>query len=1107
MILLSGGPAAAQLLEGTIIGNVADSSNATVAGAAVTATNEGTHFTRTSKTDSAGGYSLNDLPPGTYAVTISAPGLQTYSRTGVVLVVETTVRVDAILSVGQVGQSVTVTASAVALQTDRADVNTNFSGNLLANSPVPVGRNYEALFTTLPGASPPQTANSYGTNSTRSLQYTVNGASVNQNLTFIDGAGTRNAAASNVIQYIPALQAIADVTVATNSFQGDQSAGGAFVNVTIKSGVNTVHGSLFEDHSDDDLQAYTWAANRSLPKLPYIFNQFGGTIGGPIKKNKLFYFLSYQGDRLVQGSAVVAEVPTAAMKTGNLSASPTPIYDPLTGNPNGSGRIPFSGKVIPTTRIDPGVAAMLATGAWPNPNQPGTGALHLGNNFLCSGCQGNSSARNDQVDSKVDWNPTDKLSMFVRFGFNSSDWQNPQIFGLLGGPGVSPANTAVGVGGSNAYNDTVSATYVFTPHLLVDGFFGFSRNDMYSNQPDRSQNLGWTLLGIPGLDTSGLPASMQLNQNGMPYMAVAGFAALGLSNSFQPQRLSDPEYNFNGNLNWSKGSHTIRTGVSGDFLNVNELQEQSSSLGALKSPAEFQFQQGTTQLAGGPSGNDFNAFASLLLGLPQESGRVYQIPDRYFVRDRSFGIYISDTWQVTRKLTASYGLRWDYFPFPTRGGTGLEIYNPSSATMSICGIGSVPTDCGITKDKQHFNPRIGLAYRVTGSTVIRAGYSKATDPTYFLSSLTAGDMNFPYNISDIILPPNSLSYALTLRQGLPPEIMPNLSSGTVPVPSLTGVNTYDNTNYVRGYIQSFNFTVEQQFAGWLASAGYVGMRQIDPIDNLQMNWSPVNGGTAGQILNQLTGRTAFTLFMGTMGTNKYDSLQTKLRHQFKGGYQVNLAYTFSKALGFVSPNSGTAMVVIPSDFGLNYGPQPTNVPQNFSATAVAPLPFGKGRRWAQRGLASKLAGGWQISTVISAYSGLPFTATASSATLNSPYSSQFADCLAPAQQTGNIYNWYSSSAFGVPSTGRFGTCGTDSLQGPGFFNADLDVERQFPISERYKLKFRTDMFNVGNTPHHVMPGGNASVNSSTFMEATAIANTGREGIEQRAVRFSLELDW
>ncbi len=1105
MILLCAGSAAAQLLQGTIMGNVTDSSNATIPSATVTATNEGTHFTRTSKTDSAGVYNLNDLPPGTYTVTITAPGFETYSSTGLVLVVETTLRVNAILPIGQVGQTVTVAANAVALQTDRADVNVNLSENLLTNSPVPVGRNYEALFTTLPGASPPQTANSYGTNSTRSLQYTVNGTSINQNLTFIDGAGTRNAAASNVIQYIPALQAIADVTVATNSFQADQSAGGAFVNVTIKNGTNAVHGALFEDHTDEDLQAYTWAANRSLPKLPYIFNQFGGTIGGPIKKNKLFYFASYQGNRLVQGSAVVAQVPTAAMKTGNLSASPTRIYDPMTGNANGSGRTPFAGSVIPSSRIDPGVAAMIATGAWSDPNQPGTGSFGLGNNFLCSGCQGNSSQRTDQVDSKVDWNPTEKLSMFVRFGFNNSDWQNPQIFGVLGGPAVSPANTAVGNGGSNVYNDTVSATYVFTPNLLVDGFFGLSRNDMYSNQPDRNQDLGWTLLRIPGLDTSALPPAMQLNQNGMPYMAVAGFAALGLPNSFQPQRLSDPEYNFNGNLNWGKGSHTIRAGVSGDFLNVNELQEQSSSLGALKSPADFQFQQGTTQLLGGSAGNDFNAFASLLLGLPQVAGRVYQIPDQYHVRDRSFGVYISDTWQVTRKLTASFGLRWDYFPFPTRLGTGLEIYNPLSATMSICGIGSVPTDCGITKDKQHFDPRIGLAYRVTGSTVIRAGYSKAVDPTYFLSSLTAGDLNFPYNISDIVMPPNSLSYSLTLRQGLPAEIMPNISSGTIPVPPLTGVNTYDNTNYVRGYIESFNFTVEQQFAGWLASAGYVGNRQIDPIDNLQMNWSPVNGGTAGQILNRLTGRTAFTLFMGTMGTNKYDSLQTTLRHQFKSGYQVNLAYTFSKQLGYVSPNSGTANVVIPYDFGLNYGPQPTNVPQNFSATAVAPLPFGKGRRWAQNGLASKLAGGWQISTVVSARSGLPFTATASTASLNATYSNQFADCLTPAQSTGNIYQWYNVSAFGVPSNGRFGTCGTDSLQGPGLVNADLDVARQFPITERYKLRFRTDMFNIGNTPHHVMSG--TSISSSTFMTATGIANTGREGIEQRAVRFSLEVDW
>jgi hypothetical protein len=1100
---LAVGPAAAQLLQGTIDGNVTDSSKATIVGANVTARNQGTGFVRSARTNSVGEYSLPDMPPGTYGVTISSPGFQTYTSTGVVVTVQTVVRVDAVLTIGQVNQTVTVAANAEALQTDRADVHTEISGNLLSEAPVPIGRNYQMLFTTLPGASPPQTGHSFGANSTRSLSFTVNGGNVNANLTFIDGAGTRDFSASDVIQYIPALQAIENVSVATSSFEGDQSAGGAFVNVTIKSGTNTIHGSLFEDHSDQHLQAYPWIADRTKPKLPYIDNQFGGTIGGPIKKNKLFYFVSYQGDRLVEGNAVVAQVPTAAMKAGDLSLSPTPIYNPITGNPNGSGRTPFAGNIIPTSRIDPGVQAMLATGDWPNPNQSGTGAFHLGQNFLCSGCQGNSGARRDQVDSKIDWDPTSKLSMFVRFGFNNSDWYNPQIFGLLGGPGVSPTNGAVGVGASNVYNDSVSATYVFNANLLADAFFGISRNDMYSKQPNQSQNLGWTLLGIPGLDTSGLPKDKQLQQGGLPGLAVDGFTALGPANNYQPQNYRDPEYNFNANIDSSKGAHNIRAGVSGDFQDSNEMQYQSASAGTLENSGEFEFSQGTTQVLGGPSGNDFNSFAALLLGLPQESGKIYQFPDEYYTRNRSFGIYVSDRWQITPKLTASYGLRWDYFPFPTRRGTGLELYNPQSATMSICGIGSTPTDCGITKDKQHFNPRIGLAYRATKSTVIRAGYSKATDPILFLGYTTSGRLNFPYIYSQLLTSPNSLSYATTLRQGLPAVSAPDISSGTVPVPPLSAVLTYDNSDYVRGYSQTWNFTVEQQFEGWLASAGYVGMRQIDPVNNLQMNWSPVNGGTAGEILNQLTGRTASTLFLGTLGTNTYDALQTSLRHQFNGGYQVNLTYTFSKALGYaISPQ-----VVIPQDYGLNYGPQSADITHMFSATGVAPLPFGKGRRWAQSGLASKLAGGWQISTVVTAHSGLPFTATASSATLNAPYSGQFANCISPAQQTGNIYEWYNPSAFAVPASGRFGSCGTNSLWGPGLFNVDLDVVRQFPISEKLNLKFRTDMFNVGNTPHFVMPSGNASVNSGTFMEATSIANTGRGGIEQRAVRFSLELDW
>ncbi|HZS51789.1 MAG TPA: hypothetical protein VFA54_13060 [Bryobacterales bacterium] len=332
---------------------------------------------------------------------------------------------------------------------------------------------------------------------------------------------------------------------------------------------------------------------------------------------------------------------------------------------------------------------------------------------------------------------------------------------------------------------------------------------------------------------------------------------------------------------------------------------------------------------------------------------------------------------------------------------------------------------------------------------------------------------------------------------------PDVSAGTLPVPGTAALNTYDNANYVRGYIQTWNFTVEQRVKTWIASAGYVGTRAVDPQNNIQMNWSPIGGGTAGEILNQLTGRTASTQLLGTLGSNTYDALQTRAQRRFSGGYQVQLAYTFGKALGYAA----TPAVSIPQYYRLNRGPQSLDVTQNFEATGIVELPFGRGKRWAQSGIAAKTAGGWQLSTVFSAYSGRPFTATASTATLNSPNSSQFADCISAPHQTGNIFQWYDKSAFAVPASGRFGTCGTGSLRGPGLVNVDLGLDRKFPIRERFELRFRAEMFNAANTPHHVMPGGNASVSSGTFLQATDIANTGREGIDERAVRFTLRLGW
>jgi hypothetical protein len=401
----------------------------------------------------------------------------------------------------------------------------------------------------------------------------------------------------------------------------------------------------------------------------------------------------------------------------------------------------------------------------------------------------------------------------------------------------------------------------------------------------------------------------------------------------------------------------------------------------------------------------------------------------------------------------------------------------------------------------HFTPRLGLAYRLTDSTVVRTGYSVVADPIFFEGHSQSGRENFPYLSAQLILPPNSLSYAITLRQGLPAVPTPDLSTGAVPIPGSAFAETYDNANFVRGYIQTWNFTLEQRVKSWLASAGYVGTRYVDAQSNLQMNWSPINGGTAGQILNQLNGRTASTLYMGTTGTNTYDGLQMRAQGRFGSGYQVSLSYAFSKTLGYAT----SAQVQIPQYWRLNRGPQATDITHMLSAVSLAELPFGQGKQWAQTGLASKLAGGWQISGLLVAHTGPPFTAGASSATLNAPFSGQFADCVSAPEQVGSILQWYAKSAFAVPSSGRFGTCGTNALRGPGLFNADLGLQRKFAISERVHLAFRAEMFNMANTPHHAM--SSTSVNSGTFLQAFSIANSGREGIEQRALRFALRLGW
>ncbi len=1093
-VVVAGSGARAQLLQGTIVGDVVDSSQAAVVGAKVVATSQLTNFTREAVTNSAGAFDLPGLPPETYTIAVSAPGFQNYAQTGVGVTPNTIRRVNVTLTVGQVTETLTVAASAQALQADRSEIRSDVSGTTLTNIPV-VGRNYQLVVTTLPGVSPAQNGNSFAANPSRSVNFSANGTPTNINSTRIDGVASGGIIDSN-LTYLPALEAIQEVNVVTNAFDAEQGlAGGAAVSLTIKSGSNSIHGSGLWFHTDQHLKAYQWAADRTQPKPKYINNQMGATLGGPIKKDKMFYFLSFENTGYSESVTQTAQVPTVAMRQGDLRGSPTPIYNPFTGNADGSGRTPFPNNIIDQSLIDPGVKNFLALGGW-SPNQPGAGALGLTRNYVTSAP--NYQWRR-QYDEKWNWNPTEKLSTFVRFGMLDHNANTNGVFGPLGGLPISRANTGSGFVQGHLFQGTLSATYVLTPSLVVDAAYGYFREDFNDIPPRGEENLTWTVFQVPGTQ------SADKREQGWPLILIDGFAQIGAANNFEPHGYRDPMRDYMGNLSWNKGNHNLRFGTDINFQDINESQPQGANA-YTAGPGGFQFSQGTTQLKGGVAGNDYNAFASFLLGLPTNAGKTRQFPEEIQQRMRAYSFYARDRWQVNSKLTVNYGLRYERFPFPHRVGRGLEIYDFTNNTMKLCGLGSNSGDCGITNGKGRPTPRAGIAYRLNDTMVIRAGYGMTNDPANYANFQR---LNYPDLSQQVLNAPNGFGYAVKLRTGFPAAVAPNLSSGVIPVAGNLSLITFDNNNLVRGYIQSWNFTVEKQFKSWIGSAGYVATRSVDQLAELDQNWSPIGTGSAGQILNQKFGRTASTYMLGTLGTAKYDSLQARVEHRLANGFHLAAGYTYAHGRGYTGETSGSTLNIgVPYLYNFNYGSLSRDIRQNLQISWILESPFGKGKHWMQDGIGAMVAGGWQLSGAISLYTGQPFTPTAANTSLNNVGTTQRADCLGTPQRIGDLLQYYSKSTFAVPKTGTLGNCGYDSLYGPGVANLDLGLDRNFRITERFQLKFRAEAFNATNTPHHANPNSTqASVSNSSFMQVTDIRNTGRDGLDERTFRLGLRLNW
>ncbi|PYY04538.1 MAG: hypothetical protein DMG69_29885 [Acidobacteria bacterium] len=1127
-----------QVLYGSLTGTVTDPSRAAIPGAKAQATELRTAVTQQATTDPTGIYRFTTLLPGTYKVTISAPGFATQETPNVVVTANAVQRVDAQLNLAQATQSVTVTTEAPLLQTDKSDVHTDLNTTQISVLPAisSEGRNFQALYRIIPGATLPLENNSAAGNPQRAMSSNVNGQSSQGNNTRIDGVQDAYPWLPANIAYVPSVDAIDAVNVTTNSFDAEQGmVGGAAVNVEIKSGTNKLHGQLHEFHTDNALSALNYF-NPSTFRIPLnVFNQFGGSLGGPIMKNKLFFFGNWESTRQVQapnggnlqtvpaGGLSHAEAQTNGFfdfrglitdKAGN----PLHVYDPRSGAADGSGRSPISchGAVdeICLSDLDPAALTMLSL--IPETNLAGTT-----NNYFVSQT---GFFHRDNFDGKANYVPNDRSTVFGRYSLSRSYIFDPPALGKAEG------NATLGGQLGNAYSRVqvvgLGGTYAFSSTLVADVNTGFTRQRINAESTDIGSNFGLDTLHIPG--TNG-PGRLQ---GGIPAFQFNTYSNLGNPNTGNPFVFRDNQYVSNANITWIKGRHQVRFGLEYNHVQMNHFQPQGGSFQTAR--GSFRFTGAATELRGGatPASAQYNSFADFLLGLPDEVGKAVQNLNPNALRWSQWAWYARDQDQVTPNLTINYGLRWEYFPMAHSDIGGARVLDPNLMNVLVGGGSSgIPIDDRVDVGHGLFLPRLGIAYRPTGKTVIRVGYGISADannwrflrnayPAVTISDFTglAGNSFAP---AGSLTGLNALGPYANLPIGIPQiTLTGGTTPGVYPLPDGVGTTTIPR-DFRRGYIHSLNFTVEQEFAGFVGDVGYVGSRGIRPLTNRNINpalaiqGQPATFGQDGRILNAQFGhKSSNTCPTATnpsapckgwpdigqlipFGNNYYDSLQAKLTRRLGHGSQIGFTYTFSKALDYEDNEElGFLLWPTPSRYLLNRALAGFDRTHNFEAYGVYTLPFGAGQRWAQNRIVSKLAGGWQLGWVLSAMSGTPFTVTdGNGSILNAPGSTQVPDIVAPIRILNgqpqasscspslSCYYFDPSSFQHVTTPHVFGNARRNILRGPGYFDLDMSLNRDFKLSERFTFQLQAQAFGVTNTPHFNNPTNDR--NSSTFGRVTS----------------------
>jgi Carboxypeptidase regulatory-like domain/TonB dependent receptor len=1153
VFLGSGAPgASAQVLYGSIVGTVTDQTSAVVPSATIKVTNTSTGLSRQVTADSAGSYSIPNLLEGEYDLSVSASGFKPLTQKGVSVRINNVAHVDVRLEVGGVTEVITVDASSALLQTTKADVNSNLESKAIENLPLSGYRNFQSLVNLVPGATPGRFQNAVIDTPQRDLTTNVNGQERGANNTRVDGAANILVTMPHHMVYVPPVESIQEVNISTNNFDAEQGiTGGAAVTVSTKSGTNEYHGSAFAYHANNATRAFLWDENRAgLTKKPKGIRNFDGvSLGGPIKKNKLFFFADWEGTFERVGRSRLYSVPTSDFRSGDFSrtlgdqildASGNPImvptteggsvplqqgmiFDPFTGNEDGANRSVFSSggrlNVMPAARLNSPMMQLL--GLVPLPNQPGDL-----NNYFNIGTQ---RLNRNNVDAKVNWNRNEKNQIWFKYSVMSALVNGD--FGLGEAGGECLCDGGVGAGQTLVQLATIGQTYTVSPSLVIDGTFGWTRFGQNVQSPDLGTNFGSDVLGIPG--TNGPDP----RESGMPAFNFTDYSSLGNTEGWNPLFRNDQSFTFNTNASWVKGEHEVRFGF--DYLHhlMNHWQPElgSGPRGA------FTFDPGVTALNPAAFGdtvgflgdtpsfeNSWNSLAGFLLGTPSVSGKSSQYI-KMDSRENIFAFYVRDRWRVTPKLTLSLGLRWELYPNRTRSaGLGIESYDPTTNDVLVGGRGDIPRDNGVGYSKRLFAPRIGFAYQLGNSTVIRSGYGityhshpwgaqalRGWFPLTIAAEFSGVNGFQPVTTDPNYIAAGVLNKPLGADVGILPICCPDISTGRVSLPSANEMGyPVANRQLQRGYIQSWNFIVETKLPGeFVTSVGYVGTASVNGFAFLDINASQIPGsGNDGRPLFARFGRTATTREWDGRTHSNYHSLQTTVNRRLTGGLFLKAAYTYSHAIDLADYSDWTEFLWnAPSVFSRNRASSSSNIPHVFQFGTVYDLPLGPGKKWAQSGVLSTLVGGWQLNGIFSAYTGRPYTLTASGSTLNMPGNQQTPDQIKPEVEklgkVGDDGTWFDTSAFARPTGIAFGNVGRNTMSGPGVVNLDLGLFRNFKLTERFNLQFRAESFNVSNTPHFSTPADDTvDINSSNFGRILSTASADAMG-RSREFRFGLRLSF